>query len=165
MKHRLLTGLALAPLTLAVLTDEPANADSGMRVTPLPGAQGWRVSASDAGEGAISGTVDDPVRRDGSLRLNNLAGGARAQAQLPLGAPLQGTSPEQNGDLTPGVPGRAGGRFAAARQPVSVEMAAAVSEPTKQAADSFGMLAGGMVAAAVAAFAGTAMVRRKDVRR
>jgi hypothetical protein len=38
---------------------------------------------------------------------------------------------------------------------------AAVIEPEKQAADSVGLLAGGMVIAASAAFAGTAMVRRK----
>jgi hypothetical protein len=88
MKHRLLTGLAVAPLTLAALCAGPANAVSGVRVTTLSGAQGWRVSPSNAGEVAISGAVDDPVRRDGSLRLDNLGGGARAQAQLPLNAPL-----------------------------------------------------------------------------
>ncbi|MBS2551378.1 hypothetical protein KGQ19_31365 [Catenulispora sp. NL8] len=88
MKHRLLTGLAVAPLTLAVLTAGPAGAVAGVRVTTLSGAQGWRVSPSNTGEVAISGAVDDPVRKDGSLRLDNLAGGARAQAQLPLVAPL-----------------------------------------------------------------------------
>jgi hypothetical protein len=140
MKHRRLTGLAVVPLTLAMLTAGPAGAASGVRVTTLSGAQGWRVSPSNAG------------------------GGARAQAQLPLDG--SGTAPEQNGDLTPGVPGKAGGGFAArVRQPVAVEMAAEVSRPARQAADSVALLAGGMVLAASAAFAGTGMVRRRKVRR
>ena len=45
--------------------------------------------------------------------------------------------------------------------PTPVEMAASVSAPAKHAADAFGTLAGAMVAAAGAAFAGTAMVRRR----
>src|SRR5258708_14291610 len=88
MGPRLLPGLAGAPWPSAMLTAGPAGAVSGVRVTTLSGAQGWRVSPANAGEVAISGAVDDPVRRDGSLHLDNLAGGARAQAQLPLIAPL-----------------------------------------------------------------------------
>jgi hypothetical protein len=45
------------------------------------------------------------------------------------------------------------------------DAAAGVSEPTKQAADSVALLAGGMVVAASAAFAGTGMVRRRKFRR
>lgn len=45
--------------------------------------------------------------------------------------------------------------------PIPVEMAASASAPAKHAADAFGTLAGAMVAAAGAAFAGTAMVRRR----
>jgi hypothetical protein len=45
--------------------------------------------------------------------------------------------------------------------PVPVERADSVSAPAKHAADAFGTLAGAMVAAAGAAFAGTAMVRRR----
>ncbi|ACU76329.1 hypothetical protein Caci_7504 [Catenulispora acidiphila DSM 44928] len=44
------------------------------------------------------------------------------------------------------------------------DRAAAVSEPAKQAVDPVGMLAGGMVLAASAAFAGTGMVRRRKPR-
>ena len=83
MKHRLLTGLAVAPFPLAVLTPGPAEAASGLRVATPSAAQGWRMSPSDAGQ------------------------------------------------------------------------------PSRQAVDSFEMLAGNMVAAAGAAFAGTAMVRRR----
>jgi hypothetical protein len=87
MRHRLLAGLAIAPLVLAALTATAAAA-STVRVTTLSGSQGWRVSPFNAGEVAISGAVDDPVHRNGSLLLENLNGGARAQAQLPLIAPL-----------------------------------------------------------------------------
>ncbi|MEY9933211.1 hypothetical protein ABH926_007864 [Catenulispora sp. GP43] len=52
--------------------------------------------------------------------------------------------------------------FAAAGRPA---LPAAVIEPEKQAADSVGLLAGGMVVAASAAFAGMAMVRGKKARR
>lgn len=48
---------------------------------------------------------------------------------------------------------------------VSGETAAEVSEPAKQAADSVALLAGGLVVAASAAFAGTGMVRRRKIRR
>ena len=44
-------------------------------------------------------------------------------------------------------------------------MAAEVSEPPKQAADSVALLAGVLVVAASAAFAGTGMVRRRKIRR
>ncbi|WP_194921730.1 hypothetical protein [Catenulispora rubra] len=53
----------------------------------------------------------------------------------------------------------AGPAHAASTHPVA--LAAQVSEPEKQAADSVGTLAGGLVAAASAAFAGTAMMRRR----
>ncbi|WP_370379806.1 hypothetical protein [Catenulispora sp. GAS73] len=43
----------------------------------------------------------------------------------------------------------------------SVPLAAEASQPGKQAADSVGPLAAGLVAAASAAFAGTAMMRRR----
>jgi hypothetical protein len=306
MKHRLLTGLAVVPLSLAVLTAGPADAVAGVRVTTLSGAQGWRVSPHNTGEVAISGAVDDPVRKDGiaggnffttlsyqpqldrglgtgtwrsfankrgaavwwssrargsipsngahynfaatpkpvtasydmvcehdgggtvtitaanntastqkldvsgagltphNLRITvppngkasgtahigtkptvvtaqRVGGGSKSATLHGCPAEAEGVAPEQTGDLTPGVPGKAGGGFAAnpqpevgagpgsdsvERQPVSVEMAATVSDPRRQAADSVAMLAGGMVAAAVVAFAGMALVRRgKDVQR
>lgn len=58
-----------------------------------------------------------------------------------------------------------GGFAAVGREPVAVEMAAEVSQPTKQAADSVALLAGGLVVAAGAAFAGTGMMRRRKIRR
>lgn len=54
---------------------------------------------------------------------------------------------------------------AAGRQPVAAETGAEVSEPAKQAADSVALLAGGLVVAASAAFAGTGMVRRRKFQR
>lgn len=84
MRHRLLPGLAVVPLTLAISTLGPAHAASGVRRPPQ---------------------------------------------QVPLKA------------------------------------AAEVSEPAKQAADSVPLMAGAMVAAASAAFAGTGMVRRRKIRR
>lgn len=65
-----------------------------------------------------------------------------------------------------GTPTPTGVYVASARRPVPVEMAASVSPPAKHAADAFGTLAGAMVVASAAAFAGTAMVRRrKNVQR
>ena len=58
-----------------------------------------------------------------------------------------------------------GGFLPADRQPVAVDMAADVSEPSRQAADSEALLAGAMVLGACAAFAGTGMVRRRKIRR
>ena len=70
--------------------------------------------------------------------------------------------------LTAGPAGLASGTHAvtsvyvaSARHRVPVEMAASVSAPARHSADAFGTLAGAMVAAAAAAFAGTATVRRR----
>jgi hypothetical protein len=95
MNLRLLTGLAVVPLILAMLTAGPAGAVSG----PHPDKDARGGSAAEVGE------------------------------------------------------------------PVAVEMAAEVSEPPKQAADSVALLAGVLVVAASAAFAGTGMVRRRKIRR
>jgi hypothetical protein len=62
---------------------------------------------------------------------------------------------------TPGTHAITSVYLASARQPVPVEVAASVSAPAKHAADAFGSLAGAMVAASAAVFAGTAMVRRR----
>lgn len=79
MNSRVLMKLAAVPVALAavLLACGPAEAAS---VTTLSGAQGWRVSPFNAGTVAISTAVDE----DGTLKLDNRAGGARAQAQLPL---------------------------------------------------------------------------------
>ena len=71
--------LAAVPAALAtlLLASGPASAAT---VTTLSGAQGWRVSPFNFGTVAISTAVDD----DGTLKLDNSGGGARAQAQLPL---------------------------------------------------------------------------------
>jgi hypothetical protein len=67
--------------------------------------------------------------------------------------------------VSPRTPATSSMDVASVRKPVPVpmpvEMAASVSAPAKHAADAFGTLAGAMVAAAGAAFAGTAMVRRR----
>lgn len=82
MKSRMLMKRAAVPVALAalLLASGPAAAASAVRITTLSGAQGWRVSPFNAGTVAISTAVDE----DGTLRLDNRAGGARAQAQLPL---------------------------------------------------------------------------------
>ena len=67
------------PVALAVLLIGSGLA-AAASVTTLSGAQGWRVSPFNAGTVAISTAVDE----DGTLKLDNRAGGARAQAQLPL---------------------------------------------------------------------------------
>ena len=94
VKHRVLTGLAVAPLTFAALgaSGGPVDAASGVRATTLP-AQGGGVAARDT--------------------------------------PLLATT---------------------------------ATDPAKRTSDSVGVLAGGMVAAASAAFAGTGVVRKPKMR-
>ena len=96
VKHRVLTGLAVAPLTFAALgaAGGPVNAASGVRVTTLPAQGGGGIAARDA-----------PIR------------------------------------------------------------ATTATDPAKRTSDSVGLLAGGMVAAASAAFAGTGVVRKRKMRR
>ncbi|MEY9909207.1 hypothetical protein ABIA35_005442 [Catenulispora sp. MAP12-49] len=87
-------------------------------------------------------TAGPPSVSTGIMRHRLLTG--LAVAPLTLVAPIVAVAPAE-GLATTGRPA----------------LPATVMEPEKQAADSVGLLAGGMVVAASAAFAGTAMVRRK----
>ena len=84
---------------------------------------------------------------------------------VPATEPAGGSTVIMKHRLLTGLAGVPSALLVLAASAGPADAASGVSEPAKQAADSVALLAGAMVVAASAAFAGTGMVRRRKFRR